>query len=103
MQDGSEESQLAASLQSMYTGKMLILSVPQALLAGVQISVESTKSLIDLQSLPPDNLPEYVRAAIVLNLSLSTNLSPPQETIGKTVGVNPGTDTSVQISIGKKE
>jgi len=84
-------------------GKDADLSVPQALLAGVQISVESPESLSALQSQPQETWPEYVRAAVVLNLSLSTSLSPPQETIGKMVRVDPGTSTSVQISVGKKE
>lgn len=84
-------------------GKDSDLAVPQALLPGVQISVESTEPLGDLQKQVLESLPEYVKAAIVLNLSLSTSLSPPQETIGKMVRVDPGTSTSVRISVGKKE
>jgi hypothetical protein len=84
-------------------GKGVDLSVPQALLAGVQISVESSEPLAILQSQPIEKLPEYLRAAIVLNLSLSTSLSPPQQTVGKMVRIDPGTSTSVQISVGKKE
>lgn len=70
---------------------------------GILISVDSSESLTALQSLPVDKMPQLVRAAVVLNVTLSSSLSPPQEkSAAKPVDVQPGTSVTVRIAIGKK-
>lgn len=82
-------------------GSTVDFAVPVSLSTGVEISVESPESLSELQALPLANLPQYIRAGIALNLSLSSNLFPPQDS-RTVVNVKPGTSTIIQIAIGKK-
>lgn len=66
---------------------------------GIKVSIESTVPDLDKNSL--ENLPEYIRAAIVLNLTLASNVSPPENT-GRLVGTDKGASTIVRISVGRK-
>jgi hypothetical protein len=66
---------------------------------GIKVSVESTIPDLDKTSL--ENLPEYIRAAIALNLTLSSNVSPPENT-GRLVGTEKGASTVLRISVGRK-
>ncbi|MHB8410889.1 MAG: hypothetical protein ACYDDI_02965 [Candidatus Acidiferrales bacterium] len=68
---------------------------------GIQISVDSSESLTTLQSLPLDKLPQPVRAAITLNIALSSNISPPQGNAAP-VQTEPGTSGIIRIAVGKK-
>jgi hypothetical protein len=70
-----------------------------ALEPGIKVSVESATPDIDKK--PIANLPDYLRAAIVLNLTLASNVSP-QENTGRMVGLDKGTSTVVSISVGRK-
>jgi hypothetical protein len=70
---------------------------------GIAISVESRESLATLQSRQITGLPEYIKAAVALNLSLSSCLSPPQApSDNKLVDVQPGDSPVLLIGIGKK-
>lgn len=80
-------------------GKEVDFSVPVSLLTGVSISIDSPNG--SLQSLTIATMPQYARAAVALNLSLSFNLSPPQESSGK-VNTELGDSTVVRINVGKK-
>jgi hypothetical protein len=81
-------------------GRDVNVAVSSGLTTGLQISVDSMESLTSLQALPPDKLPQAVKAAVVLNLSISSNLSPSQ---GETkVNVEKGASGTVRIAVGKK-
>jgi hypothetical protein len=67
---------------------------------GIQVSVDSSESLAALQPLPLEKLPQLVRAAVVLNIVLGSNVFPPSEP--KLVDVQSGTSKSIRIVIGKK-
>lgn len=82
-------------------GKDLDFAVPLALNTGIQVSVDSPDSLAVLQSHPIGQLAQYVRAAIALNLSLSSNMYPAQEPT-KLVNVEPGSSEIIRIAVGKK-
>jgi hypothetical protein len=82
-------------------GKDVQYSVPVALTDGVRISVDSPEGLEPLKQLPLEKLPTYVRAAISLYLSLSSNLFPADEH-AQPVDVQKGESRTVRISIGKK-
>jgi hypothetical protein len=70
---------------------------------GVSVSVESQESLAVLQARQVKDLPQYVRAAVVLNLTLSSCLSPPQApSDNKLVEVQKGDSSVVLIGVGKK-
>jgi len=70
---------------------------------GVVVSVKSQESLASLQSKQINDLPEHIRAAIALNLSLPSCLSPPQApSANKLVDVQQGESSVVLIGIGKK-
>jgi hypothetical protein len=66
---------------------------------GIKVSIESTIPDLDKNSL--ENLPEHIRAAMVLNLTLASNVSPPEKT-GRLVGMDKGASTVVRISVGRK-
>jgi hypothetical protein len=83
-------------------GGAVDVAVPVGPKTGIQISVDSSESLTVLQSLPLEKLPQYVRAGVALNLSLSSNLFPPQENSGKPVNVELGNSTIIRIAVGKK-
>jgi len=84
-------------------GKEVDFAVPAALTSGIQISVDSSESVTALQSLPLEKMPELVRAAIALNLTISSNLFPAEEhAAAKTVDVQPGASVAIRIAIGKK-
>jgi hypothetical protein len=70
---------------------------------GVVVSVKSQESLATLQSRQINDLPEYIKAAVVLNKSLSSCLSPPQApSDNKLVEIQPGDSLVVLIGVGKK-
>lgn len=70
---------------------------------GITISVESQESLAVLQARQVNDLPQYVRAAVALNLTLSSRLSPPQApSDNKLVEVQKGDSKVVLIGVGKK-
>jgi hypothetical protein len=78
-------------------------AVPSGISNGIQISVDSLEPLATLQSLSLDKLPELTRAAVALNLGLSSSLSPPQAPAdNKLVDVQKGTSTTVRIGVGRK-
>ena len=79
-------------------------SVPAAIsTVGVHISVESEEKLDVLQSRGISNLPQYVRAALDLNLNLPSNIIPKAEDAAeKLVTVEKGTSTTVRIAVGTK-
>lgn len=54
-----------------------------------------------MEKLPVGQLPEYVKAAVVLNLAVSSNLFPLDEKEHKVV-IEKGTSKTVRISVGKK-
>jgi hypothetical protein len=84
-------------------GRQVDFAVPVNVITGMQVSVDSEQPLAVLQSLRLDELPQPVRAAVALNLSLSSNISPPQEkSEGKPVDVEPGTSGTIRIAVGKK-
>jgi hypothetical protein len=66
---------------------------------GTKVSIESI--IPDINNTLLGTLPEYVRAAIVLNLTLAGSISPPENT-GRAVGVDNGTATAVRIAVGRK-
>jgi hypothetical protein len=74
--------------------------VHEVVSTGIQISVESPEAVSVLQTLPIQKLPQPLRAAVVLNIELGSNVSPPSEP--KAVDVQPGNSKSIRITIGKK-
>jgi hypothetical protein len=82
-------------------GREVDFSVPVSLTNGIMVRVESPEPLASLQSLPIDKLPQHIKGAIALNLSLFPNLAPPEDGDHK-VDVEKGLSTTVQIAIGKK-
>ncbi len=72
---------------------------------GIAISVESRESLAALQARQINDMPEYIKAAVVLNQGLSSWLSPPQSfttSENKLVHVELGDSRAVLIGVGKK-
>jgi hypothetical protein len=76
-------------------------AVPAALTNGIHISVDWPEDLSALQQLPLDKLPMLVRAAVCLNIALSSGLSSPEEH-PHLVDTVKGESKEVRISIGKK-
>jgi hypothetical protein len=83
-------------------GRDVNVLVTAGMTAGVQISIESRESGTEIKSRTIETLPQYIRAAITLNLNLSPNLYPPQGDIGKTVSMESGSATFVRIAVGRK-
>jgi hypothetical protein len=78
-------------------------AVPVALNNGIRISVDWSEGLHALQSVPVDKLPTPVKAAVVLNFALSSNLFPPEDLEHPfPVDVIKGESKTVRIAIGKK-
>jgi hypothetical protein len=81
-------------------------SVPEALNSGIRISVDSPEDISVLKSLPPDKLPMPVRAAVALDIALSSSLSPREDIehpyLVNLVNVGKAESKTVRISIGKK-
>jgi hypothetical protein len=75
-------------------------AVTVALTTGIHVSCDAEEPLATFQPLTSDQWPQLVRTAVVLNLSLSSNISPPQEAIK--VDVQQGTSPVIRISVGKK-
>jgi hypothetical protein len=75
-------------------------AVPVGFNTGIQISVDSSESVATLKALPVDKLPQLVKAAMTLDIGLSSNLSPPTD--AKLVDVQPGTSPIIRIAVGKK-
>jgi hypothetical protein len=68
---------------------------------GIGVAVETPNGMESLKGLRDDQLPEHIRAAVVLNRVLALNVSPSENT-GKLVGVDTGTSTAVKIDVGRK-
>jgi len=78
-------------------------AVPAALTNGIRISVDWPEGLSALQALPLDKLPMLVKAAVSLNVALSSGLSPQEDTEHPhPVDIVKGESKTVRISIGKK-
>lgn len=75
-------------------------STPAGVSTGIQVSVDSGESVRSLQALPLDKLPPLVRAAVVLNTTVSSHLFPPQA--DTKVAIQPGPSKAVHITVGKK-
>jgi hypothetical protein len=75
-------------------------SLNAGLTTGIQISINSTEPLTSLQSRPLDKLPQVIKAAVLLNTAISSNLFPPQPEMK--VDVQPGTSGAIRITVGKK-
>ena len=78
-------------------------AVVQSLESGVRVSVESSKTVEELNSLPNSGKPLNVAAALALNVALFGIIVPTQEGNGPPVHVDPGASNVVQIIIGKKQ
>ncbi len=88
---------------NIYGNEARNFAVPVGFNTGIQVSVDSSESVAALQSFPFEKLPQLVKAAVTLNLALSSNLSPPQApTDNKLVDVQPGTSATIRIIVGKK-
>jgi len=85
-------------------GKEDGFAVPIGFSSGVQASVDSSESLIALQSLSVEKLPPPVRAAAVLTLGLGSHISPQSPDNTRPVDVQSGSGASktVRIAVGKK-
>jgi hypothetical protein len=70
--------------------------------AGVQVSADAPEALTVLQSTPLEKLSQLVRAAIVLNLSLSSNTLPQGNAESKPVDIQVGTSKTIRIAVGKR-
>ncbi len=78
-------------------------AVKVGIATGLLVSVQSQESLEVLQKKNSQELPSYIRAADAVNLALSSNVFPPQETATKKpVEVQKGDSTTVLIGVGKK-
>jgi hypothetical protein len=66
---------------------------------GIKISIESQDLDIDKRSIA--DLPQYIRAAVVLNLTLASNIVPTENT-GRPVEKQIGISTAVRIAVGRK-
>jgi hypothetical protein len=89
------------------------LKVWESVGVGTSVWVEApNKELLDsMMRTTDDQQPEYVRAALALNLVLTLNISPP-ENMGRKVSViplrdehsrdNAGSPTGVKIDVGRK-
>lgn len=78
-------------------------SVPVGLITGIQVLIESPKSLEDLKPLAFESLPEQIQAAIRLQQDLRKHVAPTSEkaTDGQ-VHLDKGTSTTVRIAVGSK-
>lgn len=79
------------------------IAVTSALTNGIRVSMDWPEGLSPLQSLTFDKMPALVKAAITLNLILSSNLSPREDIEHqRTVDIVKGDSKVIRISIGKK-
>jgi hypothetical protein len=70
---------------------------------GIQISVDSSETLENLQKLPIESLPPLIRLSILLNNGIFSNLSPPEDAKDlNRVDIGSGTSTVIRINVGKK-
>jgi len=87
-------------------GSEVDFAVAIAIPSGLRISVDATEPLATLQSLPSEKWPPLVTGAVALNLTLTSNLSPPREKQEgpnmNLVDVRPGSSTTIRISVGVK-
>ena len=83
-------------------GKEDGFAVPIGFAVGLQVSVDSSESIATLRALPIEKLPPPVKAAAVLMLSLSSQISPSSPENVKPVDVQPGASLTVRLSVGKK-
>jgi hypothetical protein len=77
-------------------------SVPVALISGIQVSADSPEALDALQSRNISQLPQYLQAAIALDLALPSAITPSAEDTTPKVLVVKGTSTTVRITVGIK-
>jgi len=68
---------------------------------GIKVSVDSMTPLEELEKQQISSLPQYIQAAISLNMALTSNVSPSENT-GRMVTVESGTSAVVRISVGRK-
>jgi hypothetical protein len=66
---------------------------------GIMVSVDSVRQFKTDEEIA--NLPQHVRAAIALNLTLRSDVSPPENT-NRLVTLTSGPSTIVRISVGRK-
>jgi multidrug efflux pump subunit AcrA (membrane-fusion protein) len=66
---------------------------------GVKVSADIARP--EMANLSESQLPQYLRAAIALNATLRSSISPPENT-GKLIDVTNGSSTTVRISVGRK-
>lgn len=66
---------------------------------GIKVSIES--QIPKIEQLQLTDLPQYIRAAVVLNTMLASNVSPPENT-GVLVDTKDGTSTVISIAVGRK-
>jgi hypothetical protein len=69
---------------------------------GVKVSVESTMELSELEKLPLTSLPQHIQAAVALNLTLASNVSPAENTGRKVDVEKTGSSAVVRVSVGRK-
>jgi hypothetical protein len=74
--------------------------VPESLIPGIMISVDAPKPSSTL-NLRIEQMPQYVRAAVTLNMVLATNVSPLENTKRK-VDIEEGTSTVIRVTVGRK-
>lgn len=74
--------------------------VPEALKEGITVATTSPKAS-EITKSSIEQLPQHIRAAVALNTTLSSNVSPAENT-GRLVDVEEGTSTVVRIAVGRK-
>lgn len=78
-------------------------AVPAALTNGIRVSVDWPEGLSALEPLPLDKLPTLIQAAVSLNITLSSSLSPPEDIAHPhLVDIVKGESKTIRISVGKK-
>lgn len=88
---------------NIYGTQVPDFAVPIGFGTGIQVSVDSAESLASLQSHKINDLPPLIRAAVALNLGLSSSLSPALAPVdNKLVDVQLGTSPIIRIAVGKK-
>lgn len=87
----------------MKTDGKVTMTVPVGLNEGILISVESTEELGTLQSRPAPDLPEHLKAAILLRSSLASSITPAANgNVEQSIHLDKGASTTVRIAVGSK-
>lgn len=76
-------------------------AVDESVSLGTVILAEVPNGYDSVKALPENQLPQHLRAAIVLNQELASNIEPAENT-GTPVKVDIGTSTVVKIDVGRK-